>query len=447
VNVLRLLKHEDYHYYESMSRQIIYSIRLQYNRMMAQKACSLIQKGGVWIFICFLLIGCTPKITSVTATQVVHASSNNSITVWNSAPKWIREIREFPADALSLPFLNHLLRLLIIDAESLEDSENADLLIKIGVLYFPTDAFFLYRQGLVLIPTAPERAGQYLALAENFNPSRRISIEPILKALGNTSVALEDYWLGISDALAAAGEWRIASYTALRALQIDPDSPSALAMLGQIKDALGEDGLEYLSEALSIDPSSTYALALMGMHWLGKGDLTSALEYFTLLAALQPEESAWRINIGNIAARKNDFGTSLDAFQAASDLQPEELRNWQQLAQFCLAYSIQVQSVGHDAATQSLLLAPDDPLSSEIMARVFLFEGDKDDAGKFFQRALSLNPDFSSSHYYLGVLLFFQGRKLEAYNQLFEVIRISGDDDYGAMAREFLEKYFTATQD
>jgi tetratricopeptide (TPR) repeat protein len=447
VNVLRLLKHEDYHYYERMSRQIIYSKRLQYNRMMAQKASSHIQRGGACLLICFLLLGCTQKIPSVTATQVVQASSDNSVPVWNSAPMWIREIREFPADALSLPFLNHLLRLLIIDAESSENSENADLLIKIGILYFPTDAFFLYQQGLVLIPTAPERAGQYLALAENFNPSRRISIDPILKALGNTNGALEDYWLGISDALAAAGEWGIASHTVHRALQIDPDSPSALAMLGQIKDTLGADGLVYLSEALSIDPSSPYALALMGTHWLGKGDLTSALEYFTLLAALQPEENAWQINIGNIAARNYDFGTSLDAFQSVTVLHPEEPRNWQQLAQFCLAYSIQVDSIGHDAATQSLLLAPDDPLSSEIMARVFLFEGDKDDAGKFFQRALSLNPDFSSSHYYLGVLLFFQGRKLEAYNQLFEVIRISGDDDYGVIAREFLEKYFTATQD
>jgi Tfp pilus assembly protein PilF len=117
------------------------------------------------------------------------------------------------------------------------------------------------------------------------------------------------------------------------------------------------------------------------------------------------------------------------------------------LAQFCLAFSIQVDSVGHDAATQALLLAPNDPLSSEIMARVFLFEGDKDNAGKFFQRALSLNPEFSSSHYFMGVLMFTQGRTLEAYNQLLEVIRISGDNGYGKMARKFLEIYFTAVQE
>lgn len=421
--------------------------RLQYNRNMVRKACSHIQKKGVCFFICLLLLGCTQEIPSVTVTPVAHESSDNSIPVWNTVPIWIREIREFPADILSLPFFNHLLRLLIIDAELLENSENAGLLIKIGALYFPTDAFFPYQQGLVLIPTDPERAGQYLTLAENFNPGRRITIDPILNALGNTRVALEDYWMGISDALAAAGEWGVAKHTVHRALQIDPDLPNALAMLGQIKDALGEDGLEELSEALKIDPSSTYALALMGTHWLGKGDLTSALEYFTMLAALQPQESAWQINIGNIAARNNDFGTSLNAFQSASDLQPTEPRNWQQLAQFCLAYSIQVHSIGHDAATQALLLASDDPLSFEIMARVFLFEGDKDDAGKFFQQALSLNPDFSSSHYYLGVLRFTQGKLLEAYNQFFEVIRISGDKGYGEMARKFLEKYFTATQD
>ncbi len=420
--------------------------RLQYNRNMIRNACSRIQKGGVCFFVFLLLLGCMQEIPSVNEISVALGSSDSSIPVWNSAPVWIREIREIPADVLSLPFFNHLLRLLIVEAESLGNSETADLLIKIGTSYFPTDAFFPYRRGLLLIPATPERSEQYLTLAGTFNPNRRNTIDPIVKALGNTRIDLEDYWLEISDALAAAGEWGIARQTVQKALQIDPALPYALAMLGQIKDAMGDDGLSDISEALTIDPSSTYALALMGTHWLGKGDLTSALEYFNMLAVLQPQESAWQINIGNIAARNNDFGQALNAFQLAADLQPKEPRNWQQLAQFCLAFSIQVHSIGHNAATHALLLDADEPLSSELMARIFLVEGDMDNAGKFFQRALKLNPEFSSSHYYLGVLLFTQGRKLEAYNQLLESIRISGENGYGEMARKFLENYFNTTQ-
>lgn len=421
--------------------------RLQYNRNMVPKAYSSIQKGGIRFFVCLLLLGCMQEIHSVTETSIAHKPSDNSIPVWNSAPSWIREIREIPAAVLSLPFFNHLLRLLIIEAESLGNPGTAELLIKIGTSYFPTDAFFPFQRGLLLIPTIPERAEQYLTLAENLNPNRRNTIDPILKALANTRIGLEDYWLEISDALAAAGEWGVARQTVQKALQIHPAFPSALAMLGQIKDAMGEDGLSDISEALTIDPSSTYALALMGTHWLAKGDLNSALEYFNMLAVLQPQESAWQINIGNISARNNEFGKALNAFQLAADLQPKEPRNWHQLAQFCLAYSILVHSVGHDAATQALLIAADDPLSSEIMARIFLVEGDMDNAGKFFQRALRLNPEFSSSHYYLGVLLFTQGRKLEAYNHLLESIRISGENDYGGMARKFLENYFNKSQD
>ena len=413
---------------------------------MVRNACSRIQKGVVCFFVCLLLLGCMKEIPTVNETSVALGSSDDSIPVWNSAPVWIREIRDIPVEVLSLPFFNHLLRLLIVEADSLGNSETAELLIKIGTSYFPTDAFFPYQRGLLLIPATPERAEQYLTLAENLNPNRRNTIDPILKALGNTEIDLENYWLEISDALAAAGEWGVARQTVRKALQIDPASPYALAMFGQIKDAMGDDGLSYLSEALTIDPSSTYALVLMGTHWLGKGDLTSTLEYFNMLAVLQPQESAWQINIGNIAARNNDFGQALNAFQLASDLQPKEPRNWQQLAQFCLAFSIQVHSVGHDAATQALLLDADDPLSSELMARIFLFEGDMDNAGKFFQRALRLNPEFSSSHYYLGVLLFTQGRMVEAYNQLLESIRISGENGYGELARKFLENYFNTTQ-
>jgi tetratricopeptide (TPR) repeat protein len=125
-----------------------------------------------------------------------------------------------------------------------------------------------------------------------------------------------------------------------------------------------------------------------------------------------------------------------EALQAAGQADDRQ-RMAELLTEFAgaLDYVRDKPSVCEAILKRSLMLDPKNPLTHYNLGVVFsgedALEADEKNAGraeKAFRRALELKPDFLEARYNLALLLYFLGRKKEAWEERERIFAAVGDD-------------------
>jgi tetratricopeptide (TPR) repeat protein len=262
----------------------------------------------------------------------------------------------------------------------------------------------LYHFGVLTAAYQPKEALLNLDQVVEEFPEVEVISRAILENLDEEPAYL---YVSTGQALAAVHEWRLASYAFKKAAQLRADYLEAWAYLGEALQHLEDPDLEpldVLERALALDGSSPLVNMFLGLYWQRNGSHITALDHFAVVEKEWPDHPDLYIEQGKSQAALGNLETALEKYQTAINLQPDQGLYYRQLAEFCVAYSYQVEAIGLPAARLAVQLDDQDPAALDVMGQVLLNLDDEMNAGTFFMRAVEADPGYAQAHFHLGIL-------------------------------------------
>jgi tetratricopeptide (TPR) repeat protein len=308
----------------------------------------------------------------------------------------------------------------------------------------PEEAQNHYRLGLLLSVLEPSAARPSLKRAVELDPALSKPVDTLLRSLLIANLCPDPACELVESgrALGSLGEWTLAGAAFERAVELRPDYAEAWAFLGEARQHLDDEALlqaspaaggqappeendsalAALQKARALDPGSVSTRLLLALYWQRQGDLDQALENAQAAANLAPRSPAVQAELGGNLAQAGDLPAALEAYQRASGLAPHDPAYLRLLAAFTLQYDHQVREVGLPIARRAVLLTPGDPASLVTLGQVLFKLGDLVNAGRFFRRALALDPGYAPAHLHLGLVHLLQNEPDRALEQ-FTLVR------------------------
>lgn len=308
----------------------------------------------------------------------------------------------------------------------------------------PMDGKALYAQGIALINESPTRAALYLQDSARLEPSLYQKATKIIQAVADQSSTSDAAygWLLLGQTLASVKEWQAAQGAFSRSVQLNPEYAEAWALQSEALQQSGRDGKTALDKALALNPNSNIVRAVAASYWRRKGQPEIALAILKEAAANQPENLIWQFEMGATLAEMGDTALAFTYYQKAAQLQPDSATAWQQLAEFCIQYGIDVGTTGLNAARRALSLAPENAQILDLVGWMLLANGDTYTAERFLQQALAKDEWNPQSHLHLAQVFLQTERLKEAEDHLRRAIELDADGSVRMQAERLLARYF-----
>jgi tetratricopeptide (TPR) repeat protein len=301
------------------------------------------------------------------------------------------------------------------------------------------DASAHYRLGLLLALSEPDRALTELISASELEPQ----FEPAVQTLRTTlklaiaSDAASARSVITGRGLGLVSEWPLARTAFEEAVRLDQENAEAWAWLGEANQHVGEEGVEQLQRAFELNPDSSAVRGLRGLYYQRTGNFREALTEFQTAASLEPENAMWYVSLGEAQAKLGDLIRALEAYRAATTLAPEDPGYWRLLAIFCAQYNVNIRDVGVPAAQRAVILTGEDAASLDVLGWLLALDARDAEARRMLERALELDPQSSSVHLHLGMLLMQMNDRASAYDHLVQARDLGNKD-----AEMILKQYF-----
>ncbi len=308
----------------------------------------------------------------------------------------------------------------------------------------PASPRVAFELGLHLSVLEPAEALRLLVDAADQDSSLTPTVQKIRTAI-NLAGETGDQgygWLVIGRALGSAGEWDLAAEAFRRAASVSPEYAEAWAFLGEALFQQGKDGQAELDRALALDGNSTLVRALLALQYRREEKYDLALDNLKSAADQEPSEPMWQIELGYTWAEKGDLPAALEHFETAARLAPGASIYWQYLANFSVAYGINVSDVGLPAARQAVVLSPDDPGALDAMGWTMVALADYASAERFLQQAVEKDATCTPALLHLGQLYLQEQKTDRAYSYLKRAALLSGEDSIGLIAKRLLLQYY-----
>lgn len=314
------------------------------------------------------------------------------------------------------------------------------------LLFQPENAAAQYRLGLLLSGTDMDLALIHLQLAAQLDAEYRPVFETLRSALvlaGRESDPGRRY-VTVGRALGLVEEWGLAATIFQQAVEADPSNGEAWAWLGEAlwhRKDLG-DPSEAMERALELAPGSVVVRGLRGLYWKRMNDEPKAIAEFEAAAALDPENPAWMISLGESRARLGDLVTALADYERAAQADPQNPVYWRMLAQFCGDYNINIADVGLPAAQKVVELVPGDTQGRDLLGWLQLLSGDVQAAKQTLLAVLEVEPNMALAHYHLALVYMQEGDNSAAARHLDLAIQFDPEGSAGTKAAQLKEQFF-----
>jgi tetratricopeptide (TPR) repeat protein len=148
------------------------------------------------------------------------------------------------------------------------------------------------------------------------------------------------------------------------------------------------------------------------------------------------------LELGKTAYAAGNTSGALAYFQSAANLEQDNLTSWQSLAEFCLLNGIDLEGTGETAVQRSLLIAPDDPVSNDLMGWLLLSRGDPDNALKFLKKSVAAENSSAQSRLHLAQAFWGVGDAESARQEFQAALTLDPEGSVGLAAGRFLKQYF-----
>lgn len=223
---------------------------------------------------------------------------------------------------------------------------------------------------------------------------------------------------------ADAGAFSEAHFFVTSALEIDPGSAIAYALLGRVQAETGspDAALKSYAQALTIRPLYAEALFGRGVVFQSLGRLPEALDSYAAALAVAPEQAEVWCNHGNMLFALQRFEEALHSFDEGIKRMPEvallhfnranTLRELGRLTEALAAYD------------RALALTPDNIDMRNNRANARLESGDVAGAEVDFRRMIADTPGESRGYNGLGQILQEKGELIDAARHYEHAIKL-----------------------
>ena len=317
------------------------------------------------------------------------------------------------------------------------------------------DASAHYRLGLLLTLSDPQTAIAELITASGLNPEFDPAAQTLRSALNlallNESPAERLVITGRG--LGLVQEWELARAAFQESAKVDENNAEAWAWLAEAEqqtaavlpkvsegEALEPDAVhvkEYLDRALSLNPDSAVVHTLRGLYFQRIGNNREALTEFQAAAALQSDDPALYVSIGESYSKLGDLIRALEAYQYAANLVPEQASYWRLLAQFCGQNNVNIDNVGIPAAQRAVVLTGETADALDLLGWLLSLDGRNLEAERTLLHALELDAQNASAHFHLAMLYLQTDQRTPAHDHL-----ILARDLGHTGAQAVLDQYF-----
>jgi tetratricopeptide (TPR) repeat protein len=310
-------------------------------------------------------------------------------------------------------FLNHLQNkqpneaLKVLDEAAAQQRLEVEFLLSLAELYST-----LAIQAPALKDTVFKKAHQVLIRAENQHPA---------------SAPLR---LKLAEGFYVVGDSKKAAQLYLDLLNTLPDVPllreRVRAKLAEIylRGSDREHATEQLEAIIRDDPTNAQAYYFLASIALDQKQLTNAVEYFNKTILLSPSfEQAYY----DLASAQLGLGQTSDALATLDKARRKFSQNFVLEFLTGLAFTRQKaygEAITHFTSAEVIAQATDPKRLNHLfyfqLGAAFERKGDYEQAEKFFEKCLQLQPDFAEGLNYLGYMWAEHGMKLDKARTLIE---------------------------
>ena len=319
----------------------------------------------------------------------------------------------------------------------------------------PQDAEIHYQLGLLLATQNPEAALAVLEKAASLDAKLEQPVSSLRRAILSARFAENPVYtlLLTGRALAMLDQWRLAAEAFRQSTRTRPDYAEAWAYWGEAlqhlegateatsSSSVAEPaGLAELQKAVALDPKSLAAQTFLSLYWIRQGRYDRALETIRAALELAPDNPALVAELAAVLAASGDLKQAYQTYQQAAALSPYDPLYLRLQVNFSLQYDYLVAEIALPVARKLVIQDPQDPTNLDLIAQVFIRQGDLVNAERFLLRLLEANPDFAPAHLHLGLLYLLQGAWAAALQELNRTISLAPGSPEARQAQRLLEQ-------
>ncbi len=210
------------------------------------------------------------------------------------------------------------------------------------------------------------------------------------------------------------GKFTEAQFLYEKLLDLDPENPDALYLLGGIYYRNKNPGLaaELISRAIHSAPERDYFYNHLGLALCAMGDAADALDAFQTALALNPKNPETYNMMGKVLSKTGKISEAIDAFQKAFDLDSENIEACHNLSGILLK---------HDQPGEAILVLrqfldkkPDMVETRNRLGKALLFLGKIQEAVEEFRKCIQTDPENVQAYQNLGAAFESAGKQAEA---------------------------------
>jgi len=318
----------------------------------------------------------------------------------------------------------------------------------------PKDAQTHFQLGLLLATQDPESALPVLDKAAGLDASLGDTVSSLRSAILGARFAENPAYtlLATGRALAMLDRWRLAAEAFHQATRARPDYAEAWAYWGEAlqhpdgaaqaassSSPVGSAGLAELQKAVALDPKSLAAQTFLSLYWIRQGRYHQALTTIRTALQLAPNNPILVGELAAVLAATGDLEQAYRTYQQAAALSPYDPLYLRLQVNFSLEYDYHVEEIALPVARQLVVQDPHDPVNLDLMAQVFIRQGDLVNAERFLRRLLEANPDFALAHLHLGLLYLLRGDRAAALQELNRTISLDSGSPEARQAQRLLD--------
>ncbi|MDE2593560.1 MAG: tetratricopeptide repeat protein [Burkholderiales bacterium] len=219
-----------------------------------------------------------------------------------------------------------------------------------------------------------------------------------------TSVAAKAE-MGIDEALQYAidlhqqGSLEGAATVYARILEVIPDHPDALHLLGMARHQMGrsDEGVALIEQAITVEPNYAGYFNNLGNIYMGRGEVGQALRAYQRAVALNEDNADLHNNLGALHKAQGQFAQAQSAYERAMALNPRHVSAHNNMG---LLYAEQGDRTG--AITyyiKALELLPGDSSARRLLGTTYYAMGRIADAAEVYRQWLDQEPDHPTARH------------------------------------------------
>lgn len=308
----------------------------------------------------------------------------------------------------------------------------------------PEDAQAAAWVGLLLAADQPDKALDFFQRASVLDPAvYGEQWSSFRLAAGRASLSPDPAYrlVVIGRWLGTQGAWDLSEDALRQAVDLSPGFAEAWALLGQARIERGEEGIDLLKKAVDLNQQSVLSRGLLAYYLARNHNNLEAIEQVRVLIELEPGQSAWQLELGNLLAAQGDLTEARRVFEKVQTLNPDDPEVLAGVARFSYQYQVDLREVGLPAARRYIFFQPERVDGYDLAGAILLSLGDLRGAERFLQRGLQLNANYAQAHLHLGQVYLHINDPERARYHLKRALQLDKNGEIGNLAGRLIEKY------